>query len=249
MKKPTVLTPDDPVKEVGRVFNTPLVVRRDLSQLPLSQGAATVMFYLNYHRHDPSKRWVSKLKLSLGAMLVLLGSEWCHNLAHAYMAASIGKPVDAIRINLGMPLLVYFDPEDPEVTPREHILRAIGGPAFNLLMLLPLSILLPKMDPESAESKVARVAYDTNLFLATGSLAPIPFLDGGPLLKWSLVELGATPQGAERTVRKSNRLAAVFFSILGAFIYLFGKRPLGAMFSMIGLSSLAIALGLMEEAY
>ena len=48
-------------------------------------------------------------------MPIVLGSEWCHNLAHAAAARAIGKPVDAIRITWGMPLLVYYDINDKNV--------------------------------------------------------------------------------------------------------------------------------------
>ncbi len=48
--------------------------------------------------------------------------------------------MDAMRIFWGTPLLVYFDIEDPSVTPKEHITRALGGPMFNAVALIPVTI-------------------------------------------------------------------------------------------------------------
>ena len=65
-------------------------------------------------------------------MTAILGSEWCHSLAHAAAARSIGKPMDALRIDWGMPLVVYYDVDNEKVAPREHIIRALGGPVCSL---------------------------------------------------------------------------------------------------------------------
>ena len=82
-------------------------------------------------------RWSRGKSIATGAltMTIILGSEWLHNLAHAAAARWIGKPADALRIFMGMPLMVYRDENNSSVTPREHILRALGGPAFNACLL------------------------------------------------------------------------------------------------------------------
>jgi Zn-dependent protease len=249
MKKPTALSPDDPVTQVGRVFSTPLVVTQDFSRLPLSQVVATAVFYRHYEREHPSMDVIQKLKWALGCMLVFLGSEWCHNLAHTIISACISRPVDAIRVNMGLPLLVYYDPDDPEVAPREHILRAIGGPVFNILTLLPLRISLRRMKPGTPGHFLVRLALNTNLFLSTFSLAPLPFLDGGPILKWSLVEKGFSEQEAETTVQRANGVAAGIFITVCTLTCALGKRVFAAICGFFGLGSLAIAVGWMEDAY
>jgi len=65
----------------------------------------------------PERSWLQSLGIGALTMLVVLGSEWCHNLAHAAAARMVGKPMDAIRITWGMPLVVYYDINDENVTP------------------------------------------------------------------------------------------------------------------------------------
>lgn len=182
-------------------------------------------------------------------MFLLLGSEWCHNLAHAFVSARIRKPVDAIRVNFGMPLLIFFDPDDPQVQPSEHILRSIGGPVFNLLALLPAYIFLTSCSEGTPERFAAQLAFDTNLFLSTAALAPLPVLDGGPLLKWSLVRQGSSPQKAEEIVKRANGAASLLFAVAALFAKLRGKGLLSILLALLGISSLAIARGWLEEAY
>ena len=37
-----------------------------------------------------------------------------------------------------------------------------------------------------------------------GSLAPLPVVDGGSILKWTLVESGQTPEEADATIKQVN---------------------------------------------
>lgn len=123
-------------------------------------------------------------------MAILLGSEWCHNLAHAVAAKLVGKPVDSIHITWGMPLLVYHNVNDPTVSPSKHIIRALGGPVLNTL-LLPFAWLGQYLTQTgSILGDVADTAVRINAILCTVSLLPIPGLDGESLLKWSLVKNG-----------------------------------------------------------
>ncbi|MGD2059187.1 MAG: hypothetical protein PVI04_10700 [Anaerolineales bacterium] len=249
MRKPNFLSETDATWELSRVFNTPLVVRRDISAFPLTEFATTAVLYRRIDREFETLGSQQKWAWSVGCMLALLGSEWCHNLAHTFVASRIGRPVDVIRVNLGMPLLIYFDTDDPRVTPGEHILRAAGGPVFNLLTLLPLALAKSRVNQETPIHFLMQLAFDTNLFLSTASLAPLPPLDGGPLLKWSLVHSGKPVDEAERIVKKANSASAILFSILAIFSYFRDKKLIAALLGLLGLSSLAIASGWLEEAY
>jgi hypothetical protein len=249
MKKPVFLSQDDPTWEVARLYDVPLVVRRDLSILPLSQVTMIAFFNRQLARRFPTLKQRQKIAWSVGCTFALLGSEWCHNLAHALISIYIDKPVDAIRIHFGMPLLIYFDPDDPEVTPKEHMLRAIGGPGFNLLTLPSLYILQRRTKPDTPSNYLARLALNTNAFLASVSLSPLPSLDGGPLLKWALVQNGKSNDDAEKIVKNANGLAAILFSALAWSYRLRAKKLLAIICGLLGITSLAIALGWLDEAY
>jgi Zn-dependent protease len=180
-------------------------------------------------------------------MAILLGSEWCHNLAHAAAAKLVGKPVDAIRITWGMPLLVYHDINDPTVTPSQHIIRALGGPVFNAL-LLPFAWLGQRLTQTGSILRdVTDTAVRMNAFLCTVSLLPIPGLDGGPLLKWSLVKKGWSVKDADETVRKVNW--GVGGAAVSASVVAFRRRRpiIGLLCAMTAGVALAIAAKLLRE--
>jgi Zn-dependent protease len=249
MKKPDVLTADDPVCKVTAFLDVPLVIRQDFSAFPFSQILATAFFFRELDRHFPSMPGVERSLRSFGCTLAMLGSEWCHNLAHTFASIAVNKPVDAVRITFGMPLLVYYNPDDPRVSPQQHILRAIAGPLFNLGVLPPLYILASKLDVDTPGHFLAKLALDTNIFLGTVSLVPLPSLDGGPIMKWTMVDRGKSIAEAEKTVKKANAASAVLLLILGLLSYLRSKKLLAIVLGVLGLSSLAVARGWLEEAY
>jgi hypothetical protein len=188
-------------------------------------------------------------RLGTGGLLagLALGSEWGHNLAHAAAARAVGKPMDELRIYAGMPRVVYHALDDPSVTPRQHLLRALGGPLFNAL-LLPLFLICRIFTrPRSVARDAANVALGTNLFLSTVSLLPIPAIDGGPILKWSLVERGKTPAQADETVRKVN--LALGAGLGGAACVAMTRRKwaLGGLIALFSATALAVGLGWLKE--
>ncbi len=134
MKKPSIVSPNEQVSEVGRVFDTPLVVKGQ-TWLPLTQLGAWGVLAWYAGKKKPERSWFERVGIGALTMPVVLGSEWCHNLAHAAAAYYTGKPMDAIRITWGMPLCVYYDINDASVSPRQHITRSLGGPIFNTIML------------------------------------------------------------------------------------------------------------------
>lgn len=248
MKKPVALTPSDPVWEITRIFNTALVVRKDFSAVPLTQILVTGCFY-RYFQNDYTDIMRHRTAWSTLCMLALLGSEWCHNLAHVFIANRINKPVDRVRITFGMPLLVYFDPHDPAVAAREHMLRAIGGPIFNAMTLVPLYYVQRATKPGTPQHFLAQLTLGTNLMLLVAAMTPHPSLDGGPLLKWSLIDAGRPENEAEAIIKRANGLAALLLSSLSAILYLIDKKLISVLLGLLGLNSLVIALGWLDEAY
>ena len=201
MQKPPVLCPDDETISVGRVFATPLRVK-GFTWFPLTQCIVWGIMSWIAGRTRPDRSLGERIRIATYTMPVVLGSEWGHNLAHAAAANRIGKPMDAIRITWGMPLCVYYDINDYSVTPRQHILRALGGPLFSFILLV-ISRTVRCITPrDSVFREVADVSYATNAFLSTVSLLPIPGIDGGPILKWSLGDSGRTVEEADQVIRK-----------------------------------------------
>ncbi len=223
------------------------VTRRGLSWLPVSQFIIWGLFSRASRQRNPDRSWIRAGLEGFCQMAVMLGSEWGHNLAHLAVSNTIGKPMDQFRIQLGMPRCVYYQINDQEVAPREHLARALGGPIFNLLVL-PFAWKARRLTKKDSIAGItARTAFDTNLFLSTISLLPIPGIDGGPILKWSLVERGRTPWEADEVVRRVNGPLALLLGLFssGAF---WKKKILPGFFSlMLGGICLSIFAGWLKE--
>jgi Zn-dependent protease len=246
MKKPAVVSPADDVTTVGSVFGTPVVVK-DWTWFPLTELAVWAIMAWFAGREHPDRSWSKRLGIGALTMSTILGSEWCHNLAHAAAARFVGKSMDALRITWGMPLVVYYDLNDPTVTPRQHIIRALGGPLCNA-SILPLALLFRwSTRPGSAPRDVADAAVGMNTFLSTASLLPIPGIDGGPILKWSLVDRGYTPQEADERVLDVDRIVGGGLGVAAGIALKVRRRFLGAILAMFAALALALGFGLVKE--
>ena len=246
MQKPAVVRPTDEVTTVGRVLGTPVVVK-GLTWLPLTEVAVWLIMAWHAGRGHPERGWGKRLVTGALTMTAILGSEWCHNLAHAVAARLVGKPMDALRVTWGMPLVVYYDVNDESVTPRQHIARALGGPLFNA-MLLPLAFLFRRFTPEgSVPREVASAAAGMNLFLSTASLLPIPGIDGGPVLKWTLVARGSTPAEADEAEKAVDRAVGGGLGVAAGVAYKQRRRFLSAILAMFSVLALAAGFGLVRE--
>jgi len=246
MRNPLALHPDDKVFRAGSAFGVPLVVK-GFSWLPFAQLVSWLVLLFRAGRKHPKRTWGARAALAAGQAAVLLGSEWGHNLAHAVSARNTGKPMDAIRIVWGMPLCVYYDINSTDVTPRQHITRALGGPVFNALVWALAGLLRTRFRRGTAGREVMDVAVGTNAFLATNSLLPIPFIDGGPILKWTLVENGLSIPEADEAVRKVNGVLGLLLSLTGLAALRTGRHGMGAILAAMGLTSIGVAKGLIRE--
>ena len=155
--------------------------------------------------------------------------------------------MDAIRIFFGTPLLIYYDINDQQVTPSQHITRALGGPIFNAVMI-PFAWLVKHYSQEGTFTHyVANFALGTNSFIAMVSLLPIPGIDGGPILKWSLVEAGRTPAEADEVVKGVNLALGSGLSVAAGVAVKKRRKWLAVAFAAFAATSLAIGLGLLKE--
>lgn len=246
MIKPEIVSPGESVNQVGEIFEAPLVTK-GRTWLPLAEIAVWVMMIREAGRLHPERNWITRLGVAALNMPVILGSEWCHNLAHAAAAKWVGHPVDAIRITWGMPLLVYHDLEDAKVTPQEHIIRALGGPLINTVFLGVAALLRPLTHPKSIARDVANAALGMNAFLILGGLLPIPGIDGGAALKWALVDRGQTPAQADATIRKVDAVASMGLGAGAAVALKKRKHLIGGIFAMFAGFAFVIATGLLKE--
>lgn len=244
--KPDVVSPGEDVTEVGRVFDAPLVVKGG-TWFPIVQILMWGAMAYAAGQRQPERSWMQRLAVGALTMPVVLGSEWLHNLAHAAAARLVGHPVDAIRITWGMPLLVYFEINDTDVTPSQHVVRAVGGPIFNLLTLPIWWLVRWLSPPDSVGRDVGEAGTWMNSFLSIGGLMPIPGLDGGAILKWALVSKGRSVKKADKVVQRVNGPAALGMGILSLFALLKKKWLTGSMAAMFAMLSALVFTGKLKE--
>jgi hypothetical protein len=231
---------------IGKLFETPVTIR-GYTWLPLTQ---LVMWGIMTHvskRKRPEEGFSRHITEGALTSSAILGSEWCHNLAHVFIAEWIGKPMDELQIQFGMPRCRYEDLNDREVSPRQHVIRSLGGPLINLLMI-PLTTLakfLTKTDTIARET--AKAALQTNVFLSVVSLLPIPGIDGGPIVKWSLVEKGYEIEEADQMVQRVNGPLSLILGFFSSWAFLNKKNFAGIFSALLALISLAVFTGKLKE--
>lgn len=235
---PFAFHPSQPIHTLGHFLGTPLAVQ-GWSWLPLSELITGAFFTLRSAQKRPHWRWPQHLLLGAARTAVFLGAEWCHNLAHVSAARAVGKPVDVMRILFGMPVLIYHEPEHPSVTHCQHIIRSLGGPLCNAVLLLVSKIFQRLTPAQSPAREIANTAVGMNTFIASAGLLPISAFDGGPILKWSLVGRGCTPAQAEQITAQASQVVGA--GLLGSAAVALHKRRwlLAGILSFLGMISLA----------
>ena len=192
-------------------------------------------------KRKPERSWLQRLGAALLAMPVAILADIGHAMAHTISARLAGAPMDEILLSSGMPRTLY---QDNSVPPRIHILRSLGGPTFSLIGSA-LSLLWWRTSRHgSLGGDLAELSLAGHSFILLGSLAPVPVVDGGIILKWKLVEAGQSPAQADRAVRRTSLGLGAAFLGLGALLGLIGKRKLaGGMLTAGGLAGIAAGLG------
>ncbi|TFH35792.1 MAG: hypothetical protein E4G99_06510, partial [Anaerolineales bacterium] len=234
------------LRVIGKLGDTPVLVT-GITWLPVTQLASFLGLLWYDQRRSPGRTNCEHVAFAGMTTAAILGSEWAHNLAHLTVAHQIGQPMDEMRIYAGMPRCIYYDLDDHAVTPRQHVIRAAAGPLFNASMLPLLTTLRQQSRPGSLVRELWDAAVGMNLFLATVSLLPIPGIDGGPLLKWTLVKQGRSPQAADRVVRQVNGPLAAILGLASALAYLGGKRLLALLLGLLSGTALGVSRGWIQE--
>jgi hypothetical protein len=192
-------------------------------------------------KRNPELTWLQRLGVGLLAIIVALPADVGHAMAHTISARLAGAPMDEILLSSGMPRTLY---KNNEVPPHTHIGRSLGGPIFSLLSFM-LSMLWYRLSTlGSLSHNLAEVSLASHGFILLTSIAPVPVVDGGTILKWKLVEAGQSTEQADRTVRKTSLALGAVFLGLGFFLAIFQKRKLaGGLLAAGGASGIAAGKG------
>ena len=161
----------------------------------------------------PERGFWQGLLIGLVAALLLLVVEFGHDFAHIFSARYAGAPMDEILISLAMPRTLY---SNNDVSPNVHRMRALGGPIFNATGLLLSLVIYGVASANSITKELAgwwALGHGLQLIM---SVTPVPPVDGGTILKWTLVARGSTETEADEIVRRVGWALGIGVAIIGA---------------------------------
>ncbi len=205
-------TTSSPSGEMTIIMNTPLDITPGFLGNLLALWAG--MSWLSGRRH-PERSWPFRLLAGALSGFAFVLADVGHAFAHSFSARFAGAPMDRIKLSSGRPRTIYINNDVP---PRAHRMRALGGPLFSALGL-GISLLVRSLVPRNSMAReVADWSSVGHGLILTGSLAPLPIVDGGSLLKWTLVERGRTPAEADQIVKRAGITAGLVASSAGVML-------------------------------
>jgi hypothetical protein len=216
-----------------KVFGTPIKVKMIFVSYILLLWA--ILTWLETAWHPGIAFWEAVL-MGLAIVLVLIPADVGHAMAHIFSARWAGAPMDEILLSAGMPRTLYWN---NAVSPNAHRLRAAGGPLFNIVALL-LSLVIYALLSNSIIRELATWSALGHGLILIMSLVPLPVVDGGALLKWTLVARGRTETEAETVVRRLDWVIGGLTEITG--LVLVASRLWIAGGILVGLGMVAIAI-------
>ncbi len=170
--------------------------------------------WVGWHFH-PSRTLPQALLIGLVSALLMAVAEFGHPFAHMISARFAGAPMDELVISEGMPRTLYWN---DSVSPNAHRLRALGGPMFNVLgLLLSMAVIAITSTNPLFREWASWSAFGHGMLLIE-SLFPVPVVDGGTLLKWTLVGGGMSPDRADIMIRRVDQGAVILAAIAGVIL-------------------------------
>ena len=191
----------------------------------------------------PERTWPQRVLVGALAVPLAFSTEIGHALAHTVSARCAGAPMDRIVLSSGMPRTLYTD---NAVSPTAHRLRALGGPLYNLLGCALGLVWRRRSAPDSLNRDLADLTCASHGLLLIMSLAPAPIVDGGVLLKWTLVARGASPSVADQTVHKLSQTLGIGLAAAGATLIIWRRKLIGGLLFFAGAAALAAGLDLLR---
>jgi hypothetical protein len=196
-------------------------------------------------RGHPERPWSVRILVGLLSTVVMMIADLGHAMAHIVSARYAGAPMDEILISEGMPRTLYHDNDVP---PRAHRTRALGGPIYSAVGLA-LSCLVRGLAPQgSVVREVAGWSCLGHGFIFGGGLVPLPIVDGGSILKWTLVERGRTPEEADEVVAQVDLSLGAALTATGVAVAATSRQESPARrwlpaLGLVAVGALAIAFG------
>ncbi len=220
------------------LWNTPVKVNAIfLGDLVVVWG---ILCGLEWYWH-PERAWLTSVWLGTLSAIFLAFADVGHPLAHILSARLAGAPMDEIRMLGDMPRTIYFNNNVP---PAVHRMRALGGPIFSAASLGVSLLLAAGTAPGSFVHEIALWSSLGHGFILVGSLFPLPPVDGGTILKWTLVKNGrCTPEQADGIVKQVDLVIGIVAGVIGIACLALQQWWAGLIALGIGAIAIATVLG------
>jgi hypothetical protein len=145
-----------------------------------------------------------------------------------------------VRLSGGMPRTLY---SNNHVSPDVHRIRALGRLVFNALGCMLSSVTYLVAPHRSVTRELAATSAAGHALLFVSSLMPLPIVDGGTLMKWTLVAHGRTQARADEIVRRVDWAMALACAISGVSLIATRRLAAGAALMGSGVVVAAVAAG------
>ena len=221
-----------------RIFGTTVKAKK-IALVIILLATWVCVTWLGLYWH-PERGFWQGLLIGLVTALLLLAVEFGHDLAHIISARYAGAPMDEILISLDMPRTLY---SNNDVSPNVHRIRALGGPIFNATGLLLSLVIYGVASGNSITKELAgwwALGHGLQLIM---SVTPVPPVDGGTILKWTLVARGSTETEADEIVRRVGWALGIGVAIIGAGLIVMQLWIAGAILVGIGAVVIGAAAG------
>lgn len=221
------------------IFGTP-VKAKGIALIPIVVLWGSIT-WLEFAWHPERAFWQNFL-MGFAAMLLLLVVEVGHALAHIFSARVARAPMDELLLwpSGGMPRTLYWN---NEVSPDAHRIRASGGPLFNTIGLLLSAGVYAIASGHAIARELAAWSAGGHGLLLILSLLPVPIVDGGTLLKWTLVARGRTAAEADEMIRRVDWVMGIVGGLIGIGFIVMQMWIAGVILVGIGAVVIAIAEG------
>jgi hypothetical protein len=220
-----------------RIFGTPVKVKGTvLVSIVAVWGIVT---WLGFYWHPERGFWQGIL-IGFVTVILLLVADLGHALAHIFSARYAGAPMDEILLSAGMPRTLYWN---NEVSPDVHRMRAIGGPIFNVLGLLLSGVIYGIVSGNPIVRELAAWSAVGHGLLLLAALSPLPMVDGGTIMKWTLVARGRTEKEADEMVRRVDWVMGIAGGIIGVGLLAMQMWIAGVIVAGISVVVIGVAAG------
>lgn len=144
--------------------------------------------YMFLYRTD----YEAALRFGIIYWVIYMGGLLFHYFGHILASYWVGFPMSGLEFWWMFGRSIYPDNES-QLTARQHIIRAAGGPVFSVVWVAVLFLALSQQSSGNVFSVfMLQLSFVTALLLLVGTLLPLSFSDGGTILYY--LRRGNTPE-------------------------------------------------------